>query len=112
VGRHGGRCGRRLGKYVYNHFLSFSFIGLLLLIPTPTACFSYVVVTMVLTERYIVTLISMAVAPLAAYQKFKLNQLGGMRGQQNQLRASVNVMTSENNKLSQHISVLEASLNE
>jgi hypothetical protein len=54
----------------------------------------------------------MAVAPLAAYQKFKLNQLGGMRGQQNQLRASVNVMTSENNKLSQNISVLEASLTE
>ena len=58
--------------------------------------------TMVLTEGHIVDAACYSTclcAPLIAYQKRSLNSMGGLRGQQNILRESVNEMSAENDKL-------------
>mmetsp|Transcript_50535 Transcript_50535/g.75515 ORF Transcript_50535/g.75515 Transcript_50535/m.75515 type:complete len:276 (-) Transcript_50535:214-1041(-) len=68
------------------------------------------IATMALTEGHIVDLASMCtigITPFAAYQKRSLNALGGMRGQQNQLREYVNDLALENNKLAESVDGLE-----
>lgn len=59
-------------------------------------------VTMVLLEGHLIDLASLGtllLSPLVVWQKMQLNALGGMRAQQNALRASVNQLTVENGKL-------------
>mmetsp|Transcript_1641 Transcript_1641/g.2354 ORF Transcript_1641/g.2354 Transcript_1641/m.2354 type:complete len:405 (-) Transcript_1641:52-1266(-) len=53
------------------------------------------------------SLIMMGIAPLVFWQKTKLQQLGGMRGQQNLLRDKVNALTMENGKLTASIDEME-----
>jgi len=70
--------------------------------------------TMVLTEGYIVTaacLSTMVLAPYAAVQKRTLKNLGGMRGQQNDLRANVNFLYQQNNILYHSINKLGVQVN-
>lgn len=60
------------------------------------------IATMALTEGHVVTIASLAtmvMAPYAAIQKRTLKGLGGMRGQQNDLRANVNFLYQQNNIL-------------
>ena len=71
------------------------------------------VATMILTEGHVVTtacLSTMVLAPYAALQKRELKGLGGMRGQQNELRASVNTMSQENNILHGSITKMETQI--
>jgi hypothetical protein len=61
---------------------------------------------MVLTQGHIVDAASYstaALAPYAAYQKHKLQGLGGMRGQQNSLRQNVNELLFHNFELKMQI---------
>lgn len=51
-------------------------------------------------------------APLTVYQKAKLKELGGMRGQINEMRMSVNEFSAENEKLTQNIDNLATEVNE
>jgi hypothetical protein len=50
---------------------------------------------------------TIVLAPLVFWQKIQLKKLGGMRGQQNALRASVNRLTVENGKLAEANNQLE-----
>jgi hypothetical protein len=71
-------------------------------------------VTLALTDGHIVdaaSYMTMGMAPYCAYQKRSLKELGGMRGQQNQLRQNVNELQTENNKLTGSIDQLESSVN-
>jgi uncharacterized protein YlxW (UPF0749 family) len=52
----------------------------------------------------------MCLAPYAVYQKKQLKALGGMRGQQNELRQSVNTFHAENQKLEQNVTNLQQSV--
>jgi ATP-dependent protease ClpP protease subunit len=68
------------------------------------------VTTMALTQGHVVDAASYstaALAPYAAYQKHKLQGLGGMRGQQNSLRQNVNELQQENNHLAASVDQLE-----
>lgn len=68
------------------------------------------VVSLVLVVAHLVdfsSLFLMALAPLAFWQKTQLKSLGGMRGQQNELREHVNKLTSENGKLKTSIDQME-----
>ena len=53
------------------------------------------------------SLFTIALSPLAVWQRVQLDSLGGMRGQQNALRQKVNNLTSENNKLTSSIDDFE-----
>lgn len=67
-------------------------------------------VTMVLLEGQLIDIASLAtviLSPLVFWQKMKLNALGGMRTQQNILRASCNRLTVENNHLADSNNRLE-----
>jgi hypothetical protein len=66
--------------------------------------------TMLLTEGHVVNtscLLTMLLAPYAAIQKRTLRGLGGMRGQQNQLRSSVNAISEQNRILHNSVEKLE-----
>ena len=68
-------------------------------------------ITMVLLEGQLIDIASlgtMLLSPLVFWQKMQLNELGGMRKQQNELRHSVNRFTVENNKLEEANTQLEA----
>lgn len=67
------------------------------------------IATMVLTQGHVVDIASlstMLLAPYAAFQKRQLKNLGGMRGQQNELRANVNFLYQQNNILYHSINKL------
>lgn len=71
--------------------------------------------TMVMTDGHTVdaaSLLTMTMTPFSAYQKRELNELGGMRGQQNQLRQSVNQLHTENNILASSVDQLEVNVNQ
>lgn len=71
--------------------------------------------TMVLTNGLVVdaaSVMTMTMTPFCAYQKRELNELGGMRGQQNQLRQSVNQLQTENNILTTSVDQLELNVNQ
>jgi hypothetical protein len=71
--------------------------------------FASSIATMVLTEGHVVTtacLSTMVLAPYAALQKRTLRHLGGMRGQQNDLRGHVNFLYQQNNVLYHSINKL------
>lgn len=60
------------------------------------------IATMALTTGHVVDIASFStllLAPYAAIQKRTLRNLGGMRGQQNELRANVNFLYQQNNVL-------------
>mmetsp|Transcript_24117 Transcript_24117/g.39909 ORF Transcript_24117/g.39909 Transcript_24117/m.39909 type:complete len:269 (-) Transcript_24117:1065-1871(-) len=68
------------------------------------------ITTLVLTTGHLVDAASyttVGLAPLAAYQKHQLQKLGGMRGQQNQLRSSVNDLQEQNNILTTSLDKLD-----
>jgi hypothetical protein len=68
------------------------------------------ITTLVLTDGHLVDAASyttVGLAPYAAYQKHQLQQLGGMRGQQNQLRSSVNELQEQNNILTLSLDKLD-----
>lgn len=68
-------------------------------------------ITMILLQGQLIDIACLAtvvLAPLVVYQKMQLNELGGMRAQQNALRHSVNRLTTENGKLSDANTQLEA----
>ena len=68
-------------------------------------------ITMILLQGQLIDIASLAtviLAPLVFWQKMQLNALGGMRAQQNALRHSVNRLTTENGKLSEANTQLEA----
>jgi TolA-binding protein len=72
-------------------------------------------VTILLTEGYVVTtacLSTMILCPYAAYQKRTLVKLGGLRHQQNQLRSSVNELCHENTILQTSVDKLETAVTE
>lgn len=78
------------------------------------AGFGSSIATMVLTEGHVVTtacLSTMLLAPYAAIQKRTLKNLGGMRGQQNELRANVNFLYQQNNILYHSINKLGVQVN-
>jgi hypothetical protein len=56
----------------------------------------------------IASLTLMLFAPYVAYQKWQLASLGGLRGQQNRLRHSVNRLSTENGTLTRSMNILEA----
>ena len=58
------------------------------------------------------SVMTMTMTPFCAYQKRELNELGGMRGQQNQLRQSVNQLQTENNILTTSVDQLELNVNQ
>lgn len=65
---------------------------------------------MFFTEGHVVNtacLFTMLLAPYAAIQKRTLRGLGGMRGQQNQLRTSVNTLSDQNRILHNSVEKLE-----
>jgi len=65
--------------------------------------------TLFLTEGHIADAASFstfALAPYAAYQKRQLKDLGGLRGQHNALRETVNGLTAQNNILDGSIDTL------
>jgi uncharacterized protein YlxW (UPF0749 family) len=90
-----------------------SSLVLMSLPPRPTSLEPAVassITTMVLTQGHVVDAASYstaALAPYAAYQKHKLQGLGGMRGQQNSLRQNVNELQQENNNLAASVDKLE-----
>lgn len=68
------------------------------------------VTTMVFTEGHVVDAAcysTVALAPYAAYQKHELQKLGDMRGQQNQMRDSVNALQEQNNVLTTSLDKLD-----
>jgi len=65
---------------------------------------SFVLITGRLVD--IASLTVILFAPLVVLQKFKLSQLGGMRGQQNRLRRSANELTKQNTHLTQSLDEL------
>ena len=70
---------------------------------------------MVFTVSSIVDVASICLfglAPLVVFQKAKLHKLGGLRGQINEMRMSVNTFNAENNKLTKSIDGLQAEANE
>lgn len=67
------------------------------------------IATMVLTQGHVVDIASLStalLAPYAAIQKRTLTSLGGMRGQQNDLRGHVNFLYQQNNVLFHSINKL------
>jgi len=58
------------------------------------------------------SLLLLVLSPLVFWQKTKLKELGGMRGQQNALREKVNTLTVENNKLTDSIDTMESQVGE
>jgi hypothetical protein len=72
-------------------------------------------VTLALTEGHIVdaaSYLTMGIAPYCAYQKRNLTELGGLRGQHNQLRQNVNELQTENHTLTKSIDQLESNVNQ
>ena len=70
--------------------------------------------TLFLTEGHIADAASFstfALAPYAAYQKRQLKDLGGLRGQHNALRETVNGLTAQNNILDGSIDTLALQVN-
>jgi len=68
------------------------------------------IATLVLTAGSVTAVASymtMGFGPYAAYQKRKLNGLGGLRGQHNALRAKVNDLHEENDRLGGNVDKLE-----
>jgi hypothetical protein len=66
---------------------------------------SFFMITAQLVDLASITL--MLFAPYVAYQKWQLASLGGLRGQQNRLRSSVNRLSTENGTLTRSVDHLE-----
>jgi hypothetical protein len=73
-------------------------------------------VTLALTEGHIIvdaaSYLTMGISPYCAYQKRNLTELGGLRGQHNQLRQNVNELQTENHTLTKSIDQLESNVNQ
>jgi len=70
-------------------------------------------VSMMMTQGYLVdvaSVMTMGLAPYCVYQKRELKELGGLRGQQNELRQHVNSLQVENNTLAASIDTLEVNV--
>eukprot|EP00934_Nitzschia_sp_Nitz4_P001167 Nitzschia sp. Nitz4//scaffold28_size193895//53989//55077//NITZ4_001642-RA/size193895-augustus-gene-0.304-mRNA-1//-1//CDS//3329545913//1167//frame0 len=75
-----------------------------------SAVLSFVLIMSHVVDFSSITL--MVLAPLAVYQKTKLDKLGSLREQQNELRHSVNEFSRENDALTKNVDELTANVDE